>query len=85
MFDVNKLELMLIEYTKQGDAGQTDFISSLTALARQCPHSIVELDSDLNYKILQLEPRKEEMPGEGDEPPKPSIVKGGKAEAPAKK
>lgn len=85
MFDVDKLELMLISYQKQGDARQAEFISALTALARQCPHSIVELDSDLNYKILQLEPRREEMPGEGDEPPKLLVVKAGPGTGPAKK
>jgi len=74
LFDANKLELALTAYLKQGDTRQAEFMASLTALARECPHAIIELDAELNYKILQLEPRTEEQPGSGDEPPKLSVV-----------
>jgi len=74
LFDAGQLELALMAYQKQGDLRQAEFMSALTSLARQCPNSIVEIDSEMNYKILQLEPRVEEQPGTGDEPPKLSIV-----------
>lgn len=74
LFDVDKLEIAIINYQKQGDVRQAEFMANLTALARQCPHSIIEIDSELNYKILQLEVRKEEVPGSGDEAPKPVVA-----------
>jgi hypothetical protein len=74
LFDAVQLEEALMAYLKQGDTRQAEFMTALTSLARECPHSIVELDSEMNYKILQLAPRVEEQPGTGDEPPKLSIV-----------
>ena len=69
LFDVDKLELSIMAYVRQGDPRQAEFMAGLTGLARQYPHCIVTLQADMSFKVLVLESRKEEQPGSGDNPP----------------
>ena len=58
-FDTAQLEISIDTYLKQGNAGEADFMSRLTAWARKFPHKVAIFHADGRFEVRKLEPYKD--------------------------
>jgi hypothetical protein len=60
-FDTVQLEISIDTYLRQGNAGEADFMSRLTAWARKFPHKVAVFHADGRFEVRKLEPHKDKV------------------------